>query len=446
MLIIQSYYEKEFTTLYHSTSLIPYPRFTKIIIGHYITNFPEISRCARDKYHNLKDDDIMKNIFNSGRYKNIVGIKIPARMISEEMKHMKHYRMYAEVFGIDVPLTQSQLTDSTQGTYRIPSAYGLPNPKMDAAESTPVPTVDKADEMILQDTLQNVIDDSSIPRNDEHNILGTRLEPISDKDSPEVEFTNVVIPVNVYVEEEEITDEVYELKRREKGKIVEESRNRPFPSPIRSLRIHTDLVSSDTEKLQELMVTDTKSTPSSSSPNTKLSTTNRLLSIFKAKPACFKCYKSFFQELQGRYGYLFEHLRARKNVKEQVQKKVPEQVRDQFPVYVAEGLILEIQKNKEEMEKMIAKAILQERRNIQVEISLQIQKAIANDIPSQVDASTTCRTSVVRPRRQDDPPDDAHPKDEKSAKWQKTSEYEAYVFGESSSGQDNEKEQGPSTS
>ncbi|GJS66160.1 hypothetical protein Tco_0680724 [Tanacetum coccineum] len=101
--------------------------------------------------------------------------------------------------------------------------------------------------------------------NDEPKILDTRLEPRSDKESPEVEITNdkeveitndeeveitnVVIPVNVNEEEEEITDEVYELKRREKGKIVEESRSTPFPTPIRSPMIHTDLISSDTEKL-----------------------------------------------------------------------------------------------------------------------------------------------------------------------------------------------------
>ncbi|GJU89204.1 copia protein [Tanacetum coccineum] len=75
------------------------------------------------------------------------------------------------------------------------------------------------------------------------------------------------------------------------------------------------------------------------------------------------------------------------HIKEQVKKQVPEQVRDQVPVYVAEGLILERQKTKEEMERMIAKAILQERGNIQAEISSQIQKAIDNHIPSQVDAS-----------------------------------------------------------
>ncbi|GKF16222.1 hypothetical protein Tco_0061140 [Tanacetum coccineum] len=194
-----------------------------------MTIFPEISRRARDMYHNLQDDDIMKNIFNLGRHEDKVGMQIPDWMITDEMKHTKHYRMYAEVFGLDVPLTQSQSTESTQGTYRIPSAPRPPNPKMDAAESSapkqstvirfrlpkrrsicltppvPVPTVDKADEMILQDILhvslakhksqkeqearenvdlvnknlaseeiekmmegsKNVIDDSLPPRNDE---------------------------------------------------------------------------------------------------------------------------------------------------------------------------------------------------------------------------------------------------------------------------------------
>ncbi|GKC15747.1 hypothetical protein Tco_1012529 [Tanacetum coccineum] len=59
---------------------------------------------------------------------------------------------------------------------------------------------------------------------------------------------------------------------------------------------------------------------------------------------------------------------------------------------------------------------------------------------------TACRPSVIYTRDQDDPHDDAHPERENSAKRQKTSEYEAYVAGESSSGQDNVEEPGPSTS
>ncbi|GKE94394.1 hypothetical protein Tco_1579249 [Tanacetum coccineum] len=281
------------------------------------------------------------------------------------MTHTEHYRMYTEVFGIEVPLTQSLPTESTQGTHRTPSAPRSPNPNKEVAESsaprrstviclrilerrstrlTPpalVPTVHKADEMRLQDTLQvilvehksreeqkarenvalvdehlaseeiekmvdgqeNIVNDSSIPRNDEPNILGIRIEPRSDKESPEVEIA--------------------------KEKEVE--------------------ISKENEKL-----TDTPhSTSSSSSPHKKLAKTNQLLSLFKTKATRFKRYKSFFHELQGSYGYFFAHLRARfmpkksfdtladnlhdvmvetlpamvdKHIKEQVVKQVPEQV------------------------------------------------------------------------------------------------------------------------
>ncbi|GKA86627.1 retrovirus-related pol polyprotein from transposon TNT 1-94, partial [Tanacetum coccineum] len=239
------------------------------------------------------------------------------------------------------------------------------------------------------------------------------------------------------------------------------------------------------------------------------------------------------KELQGRYGYLFEHLKAwflsrksfdtladhlqevmveslptmvDKHIKEQVEMQVPEQVKVQVPVYVVKRLFLERQQNKEETDKMIAKSMLQEHGKLQAKISSQIQKAIDTNIPSLVDASvrsymsghilhvhpaqpqttylpeqkyqlylsmkvdpqlqqqdiaiwlalqmkfetlqvpqTTCRTPAVRPRDQDDPHDDAHPEGENSAKRQKIYEYEAHVTRELS-GQVNEKEQGQSSS
>nr|GFA16135.1 hypothetical protein [Tanacetum cinerariifolium] len=323
-------------SLLHTTSSIPYPRFTKIIISHYMTNFPKISRRTRDKYHNLKDDDLIKIYLIKG-YKDNVGMKIPDWMIIEAMKQTEHYRMYAEVFGIDVPLIQSSPTESTQGMHRTPSTPRLPTSKVDAAESSvptrstviwlrlpqqksirltppaPVLTVYKADELILQDTLQvSLVEHKSRQEHearenvalvekhlaseeiekmvegqehvvDEHNIPGTRLEPMSDKESLE-SFGTLANHLHNAVTE--------------------------------SLPVMVD-----------------------------------------------------------------------KHVKEQVEQQVPEQVRNQVPVYVTEGLGLERQKNKEEMENMIAKAILQELRNIQAQISSQIQQAIANDIPSQVDAS-----------------------------------------------------------
>nr|GEW73421.1 hypothetical protein [Tanacetum cinerariifolium] len=382
-----------------------------------------------DKYQNLKDDDLMKNIFNLGKYKDKVGMKIPDRMITEAMKQTKHYRIYAKVFEIDVPVIQLPPTESTQGTHRIPSAPRSPTPKVDASAPTrstvirlrlpqrrstrltplaSVLTVDKVDELILQDTLQVSLAEHKSRQQQEarENVVLVEKHLVSEEIKKMVEGQEHVVDDNLILR----NDEHNIPGTREKRKNVEEYRIIPSPIPIRSPKIYTDLVSSKTEKLQELTIPHT--TSSSSSPRNKLSHINQLLSLFKAKLARFKHYKSFFQELQGRYGYLFEYLRAKfmprksfgtlanhlydamteslpvmvdKHVKEQVEHQVPEQVRNQVPVYVAEG-------------------------------------------------------------DQDDPHDDAHPEGDKSVKRQKTSEYETYVFRESSFGEDNEQEQGPSTS
>ncbi|GKB00512.1 hypothetical protein Tco_0828505 [Tanacetum coccineum] len=92
------------------------------------------------------------------------------------------------------------------------------------------------------------------------------------------------------------------------------TRNTPSPTPTRSPRIHYTSLSSVLEKLQELTVTDLKlssSTPSSSS--SKLSASQRLFYLLKSKTRHSKQYKSFFDELKGRYSItcsdFFGHLK-----------------------------------------------------------------------------------------------------------------------------------------
>nr|GEU93538.1 hypothetical protein [Tanacetum cinerariifolium] len=143
-----------------------------------MTAFLEISRRPRDKYHNLEDDETIKSKFNSRKNKDGVGMKILSWMITEELKLTKHYRMYVAVFRVDVPMTQSQPIESTQGTHRTTSAPMSPNPETDEGESsatrkstvirlrlppkrstrltppTPILTTDEADDLILQDTIQ----------------------------------------------------------------------------------------------------------------------------------------------------------------------------------------------------------------------------------------------------------------------------------------------------
>ncbi|GKA39467.1 hypothetical protein Tco_0732018 [Tanacetum coccineum] len=99
-------------------------------------------------------------------------------------------------------------------------------------------------------------------------------------------------------------------------------------------------------------------------------------------------------------------------------------------------------------------------------VDKHIKEQVTQQVPKQVDASvrsymsghilhvhpdqpttTSAReqqyqlTLAVRPRDQEDPHDDAHPKGENSEKQQKMSEYETYMPGESSSRQVNESDQ-----
>ncbi|GKG44214.1 hypothetical protein Tco_0483307, partial [Tanacetum coccineum] len=67
---------------------------------------------------------------------------------------------------------------------------------------------------------------------------GTRLDPETYKESPEVEILAAEQPVNVIEEEEESAEDDYVLRQREKGKNVEDSRNTPSPTTTRSPRTH----------------------------------------------------------------------------------------------------------------------------------------------------------------------------------------------------------------
>nr|GEW62316.1 hypothetical protein [Tanacetum cinerariifolium] len=208
-----------------------------------------------------------------------------------------------------------------------------------------------------------------------------------------------------------------------------------------------------------------------------------------------------------KFNVLSRHLQEimKESLPKMVDDRVKELTKIQVPVYVAHRLIMERQQSQADVAKMIADVILQERENLRAEISSQINNAITNHIPSQVDSSvrnymsghilhvhltqatpaptqeqqyqlyltmhanpqlqqddlpiwlvlkykferlyvsnTSCRPSSVHPRDQDDPYDDAYPGGENDAKKQKTSMHRTYVSRESSSDQVNESESDPS--
>ncbi|GJR78625.1 hypothetical protein Tco_0149410 [Tanacetum coccineum] len=295
-------------------------------------------------------------------------MQIPDGMITEEMKHTDHYKMYAEVFGLDVPLTQSQLTESTQGTHRTPSAPRSPTHKKDTAES-------------------------SAPKR------STVISHKSRKQEAREMWNN---GLNKHLA----------LKRLKRMMNKIPGTRKDFCSGSHSIF----------------------SAVSSPRSNDRFST-----------PLLLTC--------TLRSSILHERILSKLKFTSQIQKAIDNQIPSQVDASVQSymsGHILHVhpaQTQTLSVPEQQYQLYLSMKDNLQLQqqdiaIWLALQMKFKNLQVQQ----TTCRPSAVRPRDQDDPHDDAHPEGENSAKRHKTSEYEAYVSGESSSGQVNKEERGPSTS
>ncbi|GKB97373.1 hypothetical protein Tco_0983510 [Tanacetum coccineum] len=138
-----------------------------------------------------------------------------------------------------------------------------------------------------------------------------------------------------------------------------------------------------------------------------------------------------------------------KHIDKQVKQQVPEQVDASVRSYMsghilhvhpAQPTTLSAQEQKYQLYLSMKDDLQLQHEDIAIWLALKL-KFERLQVPAD-----TCRTPSVCPRDQDDPHDDAHPEGENSAKRQKMSEYGAYVSSESSSGQVNESDQGPSSS
>ncbi|GJU95836.1 retrovirus-related pol polyprotein from transposon TNT 1-94 [Tanacetum coccineum] len=87
--------------------------------------------------------------------------------------------------------------------------------------------VKKVKEHLIAEEIEKLVEGTENVESDEvfnsvlnnQEVLGTRLEPKSHKESPEVEKTTEVQPVNTIKEEKESAEDDYELRRREKGRM-----------------------------------------------------------------------------------------------------------------------------------------------------------------------------------------------------------------------------------
>ncbi|GKB31040.1 hypothetical protein Tco_0870441 [Tanacetum coccineum] len=391
-------------SLEHPTTLIPYPRFTKLIVSHYMTAFPNISRRAHDKYHNLEDDEMVKSIFNLEKNKAGVGMKISSWMITDEMKLTENYQKYDAVFGVDVPTTQSQPIESTQGTHRKTSVLRTPNPDVAEGESsasrkstiirihilqrrstrltppTPIPTTDEAGDIILQDIIQ-----LSLAEQKSHE----ELEAKQNKDK---------------VKEHLMAEEIEKLVEGTEN--IEE--NDVDSSTLRSPRIHSTLISSNIEKLYKLMVNDPPpSTPSSSSQKPNLSASQHILSLFMPRKKFHELAQHLQEVMEESLPKMVDthvkeltktQMRLNKNVRIFGQRFLRKLTMLSLTIFLLKlihlsGIIYNPQLQHDDLPIWLALKYKFERLHM---------------------SDTSCRHFAIRLRDQDDPHDDAHPEGENS--------------------------------
>nr|GEX62148.1 hypothetical protein [Tanacetum cinerariifolium] len=172
-----------------------------------MTAYPKISRRVHDMYQNLEHDEMVKSIFNSGKNKVGVGMKISSWMITDVMKLTENHWMYAKAFGVDV--STAQLQPKIRDDLEVQKNVEKVKEHLVAEE---------IEEMVKRSKSKDAYEvDNSI-----HNYQtdpNTRLDPKSYKESPEVEKTAVVQPINIIEEDDESAVKDYKLSRR----VMEES-------------------------------------------------------------------------------------------------------------------------------------------------------------------------------------------------------------------------------
>ncbi|GJV08274.1 hypothetical protein Tco_1345930, partial [Tanacetum coccineum] len=380
----------------HPTTLIPYLRFTKIIVDHILTEHTDIPKHLNESYHRVDNDKVVKLIFNSRKRKGL-GMRIPKWLLTEEMKQTKHYKVYAGELNIEVLMTLSQPIESMQEMLSTPGAPMPPNPQEQQALLQSIEdyeaqqAVKNVDEHLMDEDIENIVEGNEETNVDKfvEDVLNsqedpdTRIEPMSHKESLEAEKVVDYMTINEEVEEESAEASLI----RKKGKGIVEIKDTPITTPIRSPRTVIDYLHSDKEKLQEL--TASKPTSSSSKPKTDRS----------------KHIKGAIARMSRRYDYMFRHMKksfmprkdmdaightVQATLKEVVPMVVDETTNDSIkknlPRMVVEGIRLEREKTKADIASMVAEAARKEHERTRAELSLQVTNDVATNVPSQVDS------------------------------------------------------------
>ncbi|GJX71563.1 hypothetical protein Tco_0308734 [Tanacetum coccineum] len=102
---------------------ILYPRYTKLIIDHFLSENNDIAKRSYVDLQSEEQDELMHKLKVAVKGEIKCRMKITDVMINDDIKKSLEYKSYlAKIKGINVPMAQSQSVMPTQGTHRDSSA------------------------------------------------------------------------------------------------------------------------------------------------------------------------------------------------------------------------------------------------------------------------------------------------------------------------------------
>ncbi|GJZ31787.1 hypothetical protein Tco_0576834 [Tanacetum coccineum] len=343
---------------------LPYPHFTNLIIDHILTKHPNIPNTSTEPYHLVANDDVVQSNFNSKKSKGR-GMGIPEWLLTSEIMQTKGYKLYADKFALDVPMTQSQLIESSQGTNRTPSAPSYTLAKS-AEEYEAKENVKCVAQHIMDDDINKIVkgedfntnwfvDDMMLSQEDP----GTRIDLRSHKESLEAEKV-IEYVFNDEKDEEEIAE------------------------------AENESLSLDKDELKEL----TASKPTSLKVPSFKPTSNRSRYL-----------QGTIARMSRHHGYMLQHMRKsfmpmhdmntfmrkvddtpKEVIPKLITKATDQNMQDNLPWLVVAGIKLEREKTKAELASMVADVVQKHQERTRVALSSQISNDLATNVPPQVDA------------------------------------------------------------
>ncbi|GJV39709.1 hypothetical protein Tco_1418149 [Tanacetum coccineum] len=85
--------------------IMPYPRFTKAIIHHFMSQYKSISKRQGSHYHTVDNDGVLDRLkfIRKGEIHQVYGKSIPETLITHDIQNSKAYKTEGAGLGPEVP-------------------------------------------------------------------------------------------------------------------------------------------------------------------------------------------------------------------------------------------------------------------------------------------------------------------------------------------------------